>query len=545
MLMQNQRRGGPLFLAADRLQPRAKFGSLLLVRIFVSSTYSDLIPYRDAIDRLVRRYGEVFVGMEYFGARSETPLEVCLEAVGRSDVVIVLVGSLYGSIAYDGLSYTHLEVQHAERAGLPLLVFVQRSPEPVSASETVRRNALLRSLSRYTWAYFDDTASLVTEVAAAFRDFETRDGRKGPSDAWEEILCRARSAANLDCLTVSAHNVDRIYTVDLVAADYETRVEAPVVAAGGSGANTIAGLARLGTRTAVAGIVGEDDDGSFLRDALAQDGIKSLLAPAAHQTLPTGSTTTYTDVGGRRSIYVFPGINERFAVAAKQRTYRLDLDDALRTSRIVHFSSFTRSAERGLQEKLLNRLPDETLFSFTPGALYCKLGLDRLAPFLGRANLVFLYERQLDALLEHEVGGRELEQLPLNHKVEHLYAWKVKRRSREPLAVIIKNSAGDSDTTRPQALRATCGRTTVEFSAPTQAKVGPIVQVRDSTGAGDAVAAGMLWSVLHGHPLNCSVDIAYVVSRSACQDVGARTGSPTETQLRHRWHHWVGSQDRI
>jgi len=44
-----------------------------MTKVFVSSTYSDLIPYRDVMQKVIRQAGAVAVGMEDFGARDERP----------------------------------------------------------------------------------------------------------------------------------------------------------------------------------------------------------------------------------------------------------------------------------------------------------------------------------------------------------------------------------------------------------------------------------------------------------------------------------------
>lgn len=499
------------------------------------------MPFRDAVEALIREYGELFVGMEYFGARSESSLETCLNLVRESDVVIVLVGARYGSLSKDGKSYTHREVEAAKAAGIPVFAFVQATPTAVDAAEAKRRADFVRWLGEYyTWARFDDRVELVTAVAAALRRFETRVSRPQDGDAWAELLERAARAATFDCVAVTAHNVDRIYAVDLVAPDYETRIGSPDVVPGGSGANTVAGLGRLGLRVGAAGMVGDDPDGEYLRAALRADNVEALLAPTDRVTAATGTTITFTDPGGRRSIFVNPGANERYARASRAKSYRDDLHDAVEGARIFHCSSFTRAPERELQESLVRRLPQDALLSLTPGALYCKLGLDRLAPLLERTNVLFLYEQQLDALLEHNYGSTA----SLRHKVERLYAWKAERRCHEPMAVVIKDAAGGS-ATAPHQLHAAVGRERLEASEPTQAKIGPEVQIRDSTGAGDAAAAGLLWSLLRAQPLNYAVDLAYVVSRSASREMGGRAGLPTLAQLRRRWTQWVGSPHRV
>jgi sugar/nucleoside kinase (ribokinase family) len=514
-------------------------------RIFLSSTYTDLTAYRRAVEGLVQEYGELFVGMEHFGARSRPSLDVCLTEVASCDVVIALVGARYGTLAEDGKSFTHHEVDLARQTGIPVLVFIQDSPMPVSGAEGARRSAFLRWLGQYyTSARFDDSTSLVTQIATALRRFELRSDAPTGGDAWNEIIERADMAAEWDCVSVTAHNVDRLHSVDMIAPDYETRIKDPVVSPGGSGANTTAGLGRMGLRVAATGLVADDADGALLKEALKDDGVTPLFGSTRDVRCPTGTTVAFTDEMGRRSIYVNPGANERFAAAARKAPYRGELRAAMRSSRIIHYSSFTRTPERGLQEGLLAEIPARAILSFTPGALYCKLGLDRLATVMSRANILFLYEQQLNMLIGVDGGSGASGASSLVEKIEALYEWKRRNGHHEPLAVVIKNAMGSSSTV-PQQLSGTVGRTHLESNVPTQASIAPGIAVRDSTGAGDASAAGLLWSILRGKSLDHSLDIAYVFARSVSREYGSRPGLPTELQLRARWRAWVASPHPI
>jgi ribokinase len=513
-------------------------------RIFLSSTYSDLVPYRTAVENLVRKFGELFIGMEHFGARSQPSLETCLQEVRGSDVVLVLAGARYGTLSDARISFTQHEVEEARGVGIPVLVFLQEHPESVSKAEAIRQRTFVRWLKQhYTCARFEDPVSLVTQVAAGLRRLELRSNLAGDSTAWRELGERAAAPADWDCITLAAHNVDHLYPVDRVAADYETRIRAPIVTAGGSGANTVAGLGRMGLRVAAAGSVGADKGGEFLRAELEADGVTPLLAPLRTPRRPTGRTIAFTDNLGRRSIYVEPGANERFAAASRPGSYLGNLRAAIGSARVVHYSSFTLAPERNLQEKLLGDLPQQGILSLTPGALYCKLGLDRMAPLLRRTNILFVYEQQLDALLGQN-STRDPDERSLDEKIERLYEWKRKNHYHEPLAVVIKNAPNSTSTT-PQQLRGVVGRTEIEMSQPTQASIAPTVDVRDSTGAGDASATGLLWAILQMEPFNYALDISYVFARSACSEYGGRAGLPTVAQVKRRWRTWVGSPHRL
>jgi Domain of unknown function (DUF4062) len=102
-----------------------------MTKVFVSSTYSDLIPYRDVVHKVIRQAGAVAVGMEDFGARDNPPLRECLAVVEESDVFVGIYAHRYGFIP-DGLqiSITEAEYQHAISKSLPVFAYVIEDNHP-------------------------------------------------------------------------------------------------------------------------------------------------------------------------------------------------------------------------------------------------------------------------------------------------------------------------------------------------------------------------------------------------------------------------------
>ncbi len=95
------------------------------VPIFVSSTYEDLIPYREEAQRVLIRLEQLIKGMEYFGSNAAKPLDVCLKNVRESKIFVGIIGMRYGSIEPEtGKSYTQLEYEEAIRNNIPTLIYI-------------------------------------------------------------------------------------------------------------------------------------------------------------------------------------------------------------------------------------------------------------------------------------------------------------------------------------------------------------------------------------------------------------------------------------
>lgn len=143
--------------------------------IFVSSTFADLVNEREGVVEAITRLQHQYDSMEFFGARSERPIETCLAEVRRSDVLVVIVGHRYGSIVPEmGISFTEAEYNEGHRLGKPSLVYlrddnvpilpkhIERDPEKMTLLEKFKDT--LRS--RHTVASFRDAHGLSLAVAA-------------------------------------------------------------------------------------------------------------------------------------------------------------------------------------------------------------------------------------------------------------------------------------------------------------------------------------------------------------------------------------------
>jgi sugar/nucleoside kinase (ribokinase family)/DNA-binding SARP family transcriptional activator len=368
--------------------------------------------------------------------------------------------------------------------------------------------------------------------------------------AVQELCDRLASsrALPLDALSVTAHNLDRIHLVERVAPDHEVTIDLPSEHAGGSGANTMAALARLGSSVAVAGVVADDAEGRTLLADLTGSGANcdNMLVLPAGNGFRSGHSIVFSDPHGVRSIYVHPGVNELLAATLDSVPGALaKLEATIRSSRIVHFTSFTSPGELALQEHLTSMLPEEAVLSLNPGALYASLGLDRLGPILSRVNLLFLYEQNLRELIDNSAApSAGTEGSGIRSNLSRLYAWKGMNGYDQPMVTLVKRYQSElKGDHRPEYLTIASGHYAVEEIIGTQARIGLRNQapVRDSTGAGDGMAAALHFGLLEGVSLADCADLAFLVATMVSDHVGARLGQPTLADLQVAWQrHFPG-----
>jgi Domain of unknown function (DUF4062) len=93
----------------------------MTIHIFLSSTYLDLQPERQAVETVIHRFRETkFVGMEYFGSRDETTQRASLDEVDRSDFYLGIFGGRYGS------GITEDEYRRARERNLPCFAYCKQ-----------------------------------------------------------------------------------------------------------------------------------------------------------------------------------------------------------------------------------------------------------------------------------------------------------------------------------------------------------------------------------------------------------------------------------
>jgi sugar/nucleoside kinase (ribokinase family) len=366
----------------------------------------------------------------------------------------------------------------------------------------------------------------------------------GAQPAVQELCDRLRRSRSLpvDALALTAHNLDRIHLVERVAPDHEVTIDLPSEQPGGSGANTIAALGRLGSAVAAAGVVTDDPEGrALLADLVgARVDCENVLVVPARDSVRSGHSIVFSDPHGVRSIYVHPGVNELLAATLDATAGALTrLEETIRHTRIVHFTSFTSPAELALQEQLTSVLPEGAVLSLNPGALYASLGLDRLGPILARVNILFLYEQNLRGLLDNSAApSAGTGASGVRSELSRLYDWKAMNGYDQPMVTLVKRPRSQlAAEHRPEYLTIASGRSGLEEVIGTQARIGFRNQssVKDSTGAGDAMAAGLHFGLLRGASLAECADLAFLMATLVSDHVGGRAGQPTVDELRTAW----------
>ena len=288
---------------------------------------------------------------------------------------------------------------------------------------------------------------------------------------------------NAEIIGFGALNVDKLYSVEnIVSKDGESFIKSETSTPGGSAANTIVGLSRLGCSTSIIGKIAEDEDGDTIEYNLAINGVytNNLIYSESGST---GKCMGFVDGDGERCLYIDPGVNDEI---------KIDEINPLNIMRckIMHYTSFVGDSFN-TQIELLERLSDQTLLSFDPGMLYVKKGFDELKPILDRTNILLINESELRLLCNNnEAPLKELAIGFLDLGIETIV---VKQGSNGVFAM-------DNSTE--------CHVDVFECD------------VVDTTGAGDSFNSGFLYSYLKGFDLEKSCKIGNWVASKAIEGFG-------------------------
>lgn len=165
---------------------------------------------------------------------------------------------------------------------------------------------------------------------------------------------------------------------------------------GGSAANTIVALSRLGFSTGYLGIVGDDNTARALIQGLEREKVDTTRVFCIRGS-NSGICISITN-GRDRALRVFPGANDRLSL---KHLYERDaFEGYLARTRHIHMTSFVCLQGPGpleLQTRVATQLRRQVRISFSPGHIYLdRLGVKGLLPILRNSDVVFLNEEEAE-----------------------------------------------------------------------------------------------------------------------------------------------------
>ena len=211
----------------------------------------------------------------------------------------------------------------------------------------------------------------------------------------------------LDVLGFGALNLDKLYRVDkIAAAGEETFVKGLTISPGGSAANTIVGLARLGVNTGYIGKIANDSEGKHILNDLRNEEV-NVKGIDITKKGRSGVCIGFVDDFGERSLYIDPGVNDNLAYKAINQDY-------VESSKFVHLTSFVGNISFRAQKSLVKNFESE--ITMDPGELYARKGINEIKPILKKTFVFLPNENEIRILTNqnYEIGAKELIKLGIS-----------------------------------------------------------------------------------------------------------------------------------
>jgi ribokinase len=299
--------------------------------------------------------------------------------------------------------------------------------------------------------------------------------------------------SRFDVVGFGALNVDKLFRVNRIAAkEEESFITGFVETCGGSAANTVVSLARLGCKVGFVGKVGSDREGKKLVTDLQREGVDTNGTIHARYGR-SGTVIGFVDTKGERALYVDPGVNDTIEVAEINKEYAFQ-------TQFLHLTSFVGQKSFQTQKQFIRTLPKNVKVSMDPGELYARKGFALLEPIIRKTFLLMPNQKELELLTgvtDHRVGTKILLE-----KGVKIVAVKLRERG--------------------------CYVTDEKESHYVDAFK---VKIADTTGAGDAFDAGLLYGLINGKSLYECGRIGNFVASRCIMRMGARTGLPALKDL--------------
>jgi sugar/nucleoside kinase (ribokinase family) len=248
---------------------------------------------------------------------------------------------------------------------------------------------------------------------------------------------------------------------------------------GGSSANTICALSRLGHKAGFIGTAGKDQAGNFILSSMK--GVDySLVKQVGRSAI---CIIIIENAQRDRAMFVAPHDRE------VEFPDSVILKSVLNT-RVLHFSSLVQPRGISTQKELANALKPEQVLSFDPGELYAARGIKALSGILKRTDILFITEEEIQ-IMTGMVGRAGLEAIyPLLSE---------NQTGRNALGLnLFKDTGGAAIVCKQGPRGATIYSPEVSLTIPAE----KVLKIVDNTGAGDAFNAGFLNAVLKGARAN-------------------------------------------
>ncbi|MGO9387206.1 MAG: carbohydrate kinase family protein [Methanobacterium sp.] len=282
------------------------------------------------------------------------------------------------------------------------------------------------------------------------------------------------NTSNVEVAALGTCNIDFIMKVPRFSiADDEVDVENMTVSLGGSASNFAVGVSRMNVNVGIIARVGNDQFGDFVTNKFMEERVQTQRLLKIHKS--TGMAFIAVDRKGERSIYASMGANAQFKLEKDDKKY-------IKSSSILHIT--------GMYQEVVEEASKYAKFlSLNPGTVLSSYGIDSLYKIIKRANIIFLNEKEISLLTGEDL--KEGSKLLIEMGV--------------PMVVVTCGKRGANLYTSEGVIH----------SSPQK------VKSLDTTGAGDAFAAGFIASFVKNQEIHQCLQFGNIMASKCVGNLGA------------------------
>jgi len=307
----------------------------------------------------------------------------------------------------------------------------------------------------------------------------------------------AEAGKRYDLVAVGHALVDiRIVVERFPEPDEEAKVLSQVWGGGGSAVNTSIDGARLGLKTAIIAKIGFDSFGRIVVDELLREGV-DITGLRVSSKGRTGFTIVVIDRNGDIVMYGFKGVAEELEPSDV-------VDDIVVNARFIHIASLRIDTSIRVAEIAKK---SGAKVSWDPGRVLATKGVKELERLIKLVDIVTLNNREVAAL----TGLKPEEYKEAAKTVKEL----------GPELVVVKLG--------PRGVYALSNDLNEEIPA---VKVDRVV---DTTGAGDAFAAGLIAGLIRGYTTRKALLYANAVAALKITKLGSHEAPTHQTVVQYIW----------